>query len=105
MKVFKKDISEKTEFHRAGYDYKNIYYNDRFHTGVWELRKGDKVYGYEVIRGKKMKNPDGSIVYVYPCDEDFGKCGFYITGNDAYNKSFERLHDIERDAWMDEILS
>ena len=51
-----------------------------------------KDMGYEVVKGVKRMNPDGSIVYVYPVDEQFGVYGFY-----TYN--LERCKEI-LDSWL-----
>ena len=80
-KTVRTDISEKMAFSRAGYDYQNIVFDKEHHCGIWKVsKKIDGVVqdmGYEVVRGIKRKNPDGSIVYVYPGDEQFGVNGFY----------------------------
>ena len=93
--VFSKDISEKMRFSRCGYDYQCIYYNQDFHCGVWRMtRKEDgRFSGYEVVRGKHRLNPDGTVVYNYPSDEDFGVYGFY-----GYH--LDRLL-VHLDEWME----
>ena len=79
MSIVAKDISEKMRFSRCGYDYECLYYNQDFHCGVWKMKsKGTgRFCGYEVVRGFRYKQPDGSIVYRYPSDEQFGTYGFY----------------------------
>ena len=95
--VLAKDISEKMEFSRVGYDYKNIVFDAEHHCGIWKMTKnvGDVVkdMGYEVVKGIKRKNPDGSIVYRYPGDEEFGVNGFYTC-------NFERCKEI-LDSWLE----
>ena len=80
-KTVRTDISEKMEFRRAGYDYKNVVFDAAHHCGIWKMTKviDGKVedMGYEVVRGVKKINPDDSIVYVYPSDEQFGVYGFF----------------------------
>ena len=80
-KFIAKDMSEKMEFGRAGYDYKNLVFDEAHHCGIWKMTRvidGEVCdMGYEVVRGKRYKNPDGSIVYRYPGDEDFGSYGFF----------------------------
>lgn len=75
------DISRKMEFRRVGYDYSNVVFDDGHHCGIWKMTKviDGKLcdMGYEVVRGKKYRNPDGSVIYRYPSDEDFGILGFY----------------------------
>lgn len=80
MKVYTTDISEKREFTFQGdtlkLDYcfdeeKRIYVYGRYnHSG--------RLYGYEVVRGVKHKNPDGNIVYIYPSLEKFGRYGYFV---------------------------
>ena len=79
MDVFCTDLSEKMEFDRLCYHYKNIYFDDRLHLGIWRmtLKEDGKFLGYEVVKGVRHKQPDGSFVYYYPGDEDFGINGFY----------------------------
>ena len=95
-KTVRIDISEKMEFRRKGYDYKNIVFDADHHCGIWKMTKNVggvvKDMGYEVVRGIKNKNPDGSIVYYYPGDEQFGVCGFYTF-------DFERCREI-LDSWI-----
>lgn len=95
MKSFKKkDLTEKFEFTRAGYHYVNICYNKENHKGIWELRRDNKCFGFEVVKGLKTKNPDGSVVYVYPSDEQFGRYGWYLCGRNALNMSLEKLKSL-----------
>ena len=95
-KIAYKDISQKMTFRRAGYDYKNIVFDPEHHSGIWKMSKKIdgivKDMGYEVVRGVKRKNPDGSIVYCYPNDEQFGIYGFYT-------HSLERCKEI-LDSWI-----
>lgn len=90
------DISEKMEFRRAGYDYKNVVFDGAHHCGIWKMTKDidGKVedMGYEVVRGMKRKNPDGGVVYCYPGDEQFGVCGFF-------SYKFDRCKEI-MDRWL-----
>ena len=62
--VFLKDIKKKMRFSRSGYDYQCIFFNDHFHCGVWRMTKKDtgRICGYEVVKGIKDIQPDGSIV-------------------------------------------
>ena len=95
-KAVSKDICQKMTFRRSGYDYNNIVFDAEHHCGIWEMTKvidgKTKFMGYEVVKGKKTKNPDDSIVYRYPCDEEFGVYGFY-------NYSLDRCKKI-LDSWL-----
>ena len=95
-KTVRTDISERMTFSRAGYDYQNIVFDKEHHCGIWKVSiEIDGIVndiGYEVVRGIKKKNSDGSIVYVYPSNEQFGINGFY-----TYN--LERCKEI-LDSWI-----
>lgn len=74
--IWKHSISEFKEFTRAGYHYTKI--SDKDNTYLFHL---DGSSGYELMIGKKAKQPDGSVVYVKPGDEDFGTYGWYLCGS------------------------
>ena len=95
MKSFiNKDLTERFEFTRAGYRTICICYDKENHKGIWELRKDGSCRGYEVVKGVKTKNPDGSVVYVDPSSEQFGKYGSCIVGKNALNISLEKLKSL-----------
>lgn len=78
-------IEDKNEFNRYGYHHTKIYADDARHIYVFQMEKIEKdefdnpdIARYEVVKGKKAKQPDGSTVYIYPGDEDFGTYGWYI---------------------------
>lgn len=94
MNITATDIKEKMVFTRIGYEYRCIYYNDVFHCGVWRMTRQDgSLVGYEVVRCYRYRNPDGSIIYRYPGDEDFGVSGFY-------DRNLGRLM-VHLDRWME----
>ena len=85
--IYRTDIEDKKEFTFEGdllqMDYcadpeKHIYVFKRFHNNY--------LMGYEVIKGKKHTNPDGSVIYVYPSSDDFGKCGYFVSAQWANSK-------------------
>lgn len=79
-KIKRKDIKEIETFEKFGEIFTKIYKDDEIHVYVYERRKnGGTSGGFEVIRGKKYTNPDGSVVYCYPSSEDFGVYGYYIS--------------------------
>lgn len=95
-KIIRKDISEKKEFDRIGYHYIQVLADDEKHVYLYKLEMpGIPYLQYELVKGKKCKNPDGSIIYTYPCDEDFGNFGWYICGRPE-----KVLSDI-RQKWLD----
>ena len=90
------DVSQKIEFKRAGYDYKMLVFDDEHHCGIWKMTRvidGEVLdMGYEVVKGIKRVNPDGTVVYRYPCSEEFGTSGFF-----SYN--LDRCMEI-MSAWL-----
>lgn len=88
MKEIKKtDIRDKKEFNRAGYHYTQVRADDEKHIYLYEMVPIDfdtPHKHYEVVKGIKRKNPDGSIVWMYPSDEMFGVYGYYICGPEDY---------------------
>ncbi len=75
-------IEDRDEFTRDGYLYKKIQADDERHIYVYQMTDEDgNVVGYEVVKGVKARQPDGTLVWVYPNnDEKFGTYGWYICG-------------------------
>lgn len=80
-KVFYPDINKKKEFNRIGYHYARVWGDEDNHIYVYQIRNELPYYQFEVIKAKKVKNPDGNVVYAYPSNDDFGKYGWFIGGN------------------------
>ena len=91
---YRKNLTEMFEFDRAGYHYVNICYDSENHKGIWEMRRDNKCYGFEIVVGRRHTNPDKTVSYFYPCSEDFGIYGFYIVGKNALNRSLEKLKSL-----------
>lgn len=82
-KLFFKDITEKKEFTRLKRNYKMIASDERNHIYLFEITplEWEKTYEqFELVKGIKIKNPDGKYVWRYPSDEQFGRNGWYICG-------------------------
>ena len=75
------DISEKKEFTFEGDTLKQKYcYDEEKHIWVYErYNRNGRLIGYELVKGKKKKNPGGSEVYIYPSSEEFGTRGYFIS--------------------------
>lgn len=88
--IYAKDISEKKEFSFQGERLKQIRCaNEEQHIYVYErYNRSGRLYAYEVVRGKKTKNPDGNIVYTYPTSEMFGSFGLFISAQHKDNPRF-----------------
>lgn len=87
VKIERTDISEKKEFNKNGYRYTQVLADNEKHVYLYKLSKpGIKYLQFELVKGKRYKNPDGNIIYTYPCDEDFGTYGWYICGTTETTK-------------------
>lgn len=73
MEVALKDISEMKEFEKYGDLFRQVRHNPE--TG-WYLY--DRGTSYEVVKGVKRKNPDGTIVHAYPSSESWGTYGYTV---------------------------
>ena len=88
------DLKEQNNFRKFDEDFSKIWSDDKNHIYVFKrvkkynLDNGNtkEVISYEVIKGVKKKNPDGTIVYAYPSTDQFGIYGYYITGSEKYCK-------------------
>lgn len=81
MEIIRKDISEEKEFSFGSDTLKQKYcYDEEKHIYVYErYNHNGRLFGYELVKGKKYKNNDGSIVYTYPSSSDFGTYGYFIS--------------------------
>ena len=77
------DISELKTFTKYG----DVFTQERHNpeTGWWLYKRTNKEdpsrVHYEVVKGKKHKNPDGRIVYCYPSDDSWGQYGYTVDDN------------------------
>ena len=53
--------------------------------------------GYEVVKPKKRKQPDGTYVHMYPSSDDFGTYGWFFPANTKREELDDCLH--ERGRW------
>lgn len=92
IQIVRKDISEVKTFEKYGDAFTQVKHNEE--TGWWLYERVNKETGkkhYEVVRGKKYKNPDGNIVFCYPSDEDWGTYGYTIPDNRYAEKVIDFL--------------
>ena len=87
--IFNIDISERKTFKMFGELFILIAHNIEHNTYLYKRIKLSKngygrTTGYEIVKPIKRKNPDGTIVYVYPSSEQFGY------GRALYTPKFER---------------
>lgn len=73
LEIFGKSIDELKRFTKFGDEFTFMKHNPEMNTYMYKRVNIDTgVVYYEVVVPKKSKNPDGSIVYVYPGSESFG---------------------------------
>lgn len=73
LSIFRTSIDDMTHFFKYGDEFKFIKKNEKKNTYLYKrVNLETNVVYYEVIVPVKTKNPDGSIVYVYPSAESFG---------------------------------
>lgn len=73
MEIIRKDIKDLKEFKKYGDTFKQIRNNPE--TGWWLYERPTH---YEVVKGKRYKNPDGEVVLIYPSEGDWGTYGYTI---------------------------
>lgn len=75
--LFFTPLQEKREFKKYGENFKFVEFNEE--TGLY-LYKRDS--GWEVFKPLKRKQPDGSMVEIYPTEEDFGVYGLCFSSEE-----------------------
>ena len=82
MKIFAKDISEKKVFEAYGDTLKlKECVDPEKHIYIYERYCEGRLICYEVVKARKTKNPDGTIVYRYPQNEEWGTHGYTVFCN------------------------
>ena len=78
-----KDISETKTFEKYGDIFTQVRHNPETGWYLYERVKKDApdCSHYEVVKGAKHTNPDGSVVYAYPSSERWGTNGYTIVKN------------------------
>lgn len=94
--VCKTDFRSIEEFKRNGYTYRRI--ASEYEWMVWKLSKdNDNESRFELWKRKNAKNPDGSLIWASPSDEEFGKYAWYIHLKDddaCWNRIFEIIKEV-----------
>lgn len=107
VKIELKDIGEMKTFEKYGDTFKQMRNNSE--TGWWLYERTNNETGrqhYEVVRGVKRKNPDGTTVYAYPSSEMWGTYGYSIMKNwyaeklidyimEAKSRTAQEIHDFK----------
>lgn len=93
-KYFATDIKNKKVFKRIGCTYYQVYADTINNIYVYDMVKDGEHRGYEIVKGIKYKNPDGSICYRFPSDEEFGVYAWSTIGT-------ENTFDVE----MEQLIS
>ena len=103
--IWKRDINDVNEFNKNGYKHTKVAEKDGWYLfkmePISEELKGFVHYlNYEVVKGVKLKNPDGTDVFVYPNDERFGIYGFYFCGApEIIRKNMEKRANMKGCDW------
>lgn len=97
--IYYTDIKNNKKFKKNGYNYTCVKADVVNNIYIYKMEHIDEPIPYsqyELIIGVKRKQPDGSTVYVYPSDEQFGIYGWYICGNEEVcrEKINEKICDI-----------
>lgn len=83
--------------------------DETHHIYLFEMTPLDwekKYEQFELVKGIKVKNPDGSYVYRYPGDEQFGTYGWYISGTleRCINEIKNKYEELTGDRYYNELL-
>ena len=96
-----KDISTIKEFKRYDYNYTRVkdFGNNIYLFKMEHINEPLPYSQYELVKGEKKTNTDGSVVYIYPSSSHFGTNGFYICGTEEYcqRRINERLNQLNRE--------
>lgn len=83
------DIKDKKEFNFEGELLKmKECYDEEKHIYIYErYNSAGRIYAYEVVKGVRCKNNDGSEVFSYPSTEKIGRgYGYFVAKNYAYSE-------------------
>lgn len=81
MEIFASDIKDKKMFNAEGDTLVQVKcISEEEHKYIYARYSGHSraLIGFEYVTGVKKKNPDGNVVYCYPCSEQFGRYGQFI---------------------------
>lgn len=87
--IFGKSIDELKRFTKFGDEFTFVKHNPEKNTYMYKRVNIDTGFTcYEVVIPRRMKNPDGNVVYVYPGTEMFGSghamCTFSLERAEEY---------------------
>lgn len=91
------DIKDKIEFVSDGDILRRLESNEAANLYLYGRYWKDNGHlkGYELVRGVKRKQPDGSIVFTYPSSEQFGRYGWFFpprTDRDSLNAAVREVN-------------
>lgn len=75
--IFKTDISKIDGYSSAGMWWKKVYADDEKHIYLFQAREDL----YEMMVGRKAKQPDGTYVYRKPSSDEWGAYGWTFWGD------------------------
>ena len=90
--IISKDITEEKEFILQGTKFIQKEYNEK--SGRWLYERyyinsptlGNKLMGYEIVKPKRKKNSNGTIVNIYPSTSQFGTIAWFLPPNTPREK-------------------
>ena len=85
IEAYYKDIFDLTEFNKNGYHYSQVIADRGNNIYIYKMEHIGEPLSYcqfELVRGIKRKNPDGTVVNTYPSTENFGTYAWYICGTE-----------------------
>lgn len=89
-----KDIKDYDSFSIYGDTLTKVYADDVRHIYAFKRTQGE-YYFYELVIGVKTVNDDGSTVYRYPNNTEWGTKGFTIIGSDKDEMLKKHIKELE----------
>lgn len=93
MEVCYTDISDKVEFSLNGYRYILDTADESTHAYIYAQTRDGVTFAYEVVKAVKRRNPDGSSVYTYPGESQWGVRGFTCMTREAALRKYNELRE------------
>lgn len=102
VKIERKNLWETPVFFKYGNKFEMVREDRENNRFLFKrTNKDGRVICYEIIRGVRYVNPDGSIVFTYPSEQYWGNYGWTIDNNrhkDAFIDYFFDGHDMSPQA-------
>lgn len=96
--IYATPINERKEFTFDGDTLRQREHNET--TGLWLYERYNnkgRLVGYELVKGKNRKQPNGEVVQIYPSSEDFGRYGWAFPPRTNRQSLVEALAIADKD--------